>query len=65
VTNTSATIRLASRLGVTQLVVVEDAGHEIVIERDDLRASFWVAFDRFVTGSASKSFPPEMTSGAA
>jgi lysophospholipase len=65
VTDTSATIRLASRLGVAQLVVIEGARHEILIERDDLRANFWAAFDRFVAGSASKSSRPEMTPGEA
>jgi lysophospholipase len=63
VTDTSATMRLASRLGVARLVVIEGAQHEILIERDVLRATFWAAFDQFVAGSASKSSQPEMTPG--
>jgi lysophospholipase len=52
VTDTSATIRLASRLGAA-LVVIDGAQHEILIERDVLRAKFCAAFDEFVAGSAS------------
>jgi lysophospholipase len=63
VTDTSATMRLASRLGVARLVVIEGAQHEILIERDVLRATFWAAFDQFVAGFASKSSQPEMTPG--
>jgi lysophospholipase len=64
VTDTPATLRLASRLGVDRTVVIEGAEHEILIERDDLRAKFWAAFDHFVAGSAPKSSQPEMTTGA-
>jgi lysophospholipase len=63
VTDTSATIRFAARLGVAKLVVIEGARHEILIERDPFRAKFWAAFDRFVAGSASKPSRPEMTPG--
>jgi lysophospholipase len=63
VTDTSATIRLASRLGAARLVVIEGAQHEILIERDVLRAKFWTAFDQFVAGAVSKSSQPEMTPG--
>jgi lysophospholipase len=61
VTDTSATVRLASRLRPTRIVVIEGAQHEILIERDALRAKFWDAFDQFVVGSASKPSQPEMT----
>ena len=63
VIDTSATIRLASRLGVARLVVIEGAQHEILIERDVLRAKFWTAFDRFVADTVSKPSRPEMTPG--
>ncbi len=56
VTDTSATMRLASRLGAA-LVVIDGAQHEILIERDVLRAKFWAAFDEFVAGSASNPSP--------
>jgi lysophospholipase len=64
VTDTSATMRFASRLGVARIVVIEGAQHEILIERDVLRAKFWAAFDEFAVGSGSRSDQPEMTSGA-
>ena len=57
VTDTDAAKRLASRLKAAQIVVIDGAKHEILIERDDFRAQFWTAFDRFVPGSASK--PPQ------
>ena len=63
VTDTSATMRFASRLGAARIVVIEGAQHEILIERDVVRAKFWAAFDQFVAGSASKSSQPEMTRG--
>ena len=51
VTDTSATIRLASRLGAA-LAVIDGAPHEILIERAVLRAKFCAAFE-FVAGSGS------------
>jgi lysophospholipase len=63
VTDTSATMRLASRVGVARVVVIEGAQDEILIERDVLRAKFWSAFDEFVAGVASKSARSEMTPG--
>ena len=63
VTDTSATMRLASRLGAARVVVIEGAQHEILIERDVVRAKFWAAFDQFAAGFASKSSQPEMTRG--
>src|SRR5208282_2012306 len=38
VTDTFATRRLASRLGMARMVVIEGAQHEILIERDAVRA---------------------------
>ncbi len=61
VTDTSATIRLASRLGAARLVIIDGAKHEILIERDVLRARFWAAFDQFLASPSSTR--PEMTSG--
>jgi lysophospholipase len=63
VTDTSATIRFASRLGAARLVVIDGAEHEILIERDVLRAKFWAAFDQFVARPPSKPSQPQMTSG--
>ncbi len=44
--------RFATRLKVGHLVVVPHARHEILMERDVLRAQFWAAFDAFVPGTA-------------
>ncbi len=63
VTDTCATRLLASRLAAARVVVIEGAQHEILIERDVVRAKSWAAFDQFVAGSTSKSSQPEMTSG--
>lgn len=38
----------ASRLPRGELVEIGDARHEILKERDELRAAFWAAFDRFM-----------------
>jgi lysophospholipase len=51
VTDTAAAERFASRLPSGGIVVIDGAEHEIMIERDALRAQFWSAFDRFVPGS--------------
>ncbi|GMV63869.1 MAG: hypothetical protein AMXMBFR74_30360 [Parvibaculum sp.] len=40
----------ASHLPQATRVVVPEAGHEILIERDPARAVFWEAFDKFVEG---------------
>ena len=32
-----------------RLVRIEDARHEILVERDDLRGQFWAAFDQFLS----------------
>ena len=58
VTDTAATERFALRLGGARIVVIDGAQHEILIERDVLRAQFWTAFDRFVPGSSSKPYQP-------
>jgi lysophospholipase len=63
VTDTYAAKRLASRLGIARMVVIEGAQHEILIERDVVRATFWAVFDQFVAGSASKSSHAAMTPG--
>src|SRR5271157_1058164 len=59
VTDTAAAERFALRLGEARIVVIDGAQHEILIERDVLRAQFWSAFDRFVPGSSSKPCQPK------
>ena len=51
VTDTAAAERFASRLRAGNLIVIDGARHEIMIERDVVRAQFWAAFDQFVPGS--------------
>jgi lysophospholipase len=63
VTDTIATRLFASRLEAAHIVVIEGAQHEILIERDAVRAKFWAAFDRFVADSAPTSSRPVMTPG--
>ncbi|MBL8572576.1 MAG: alpha/beta hydrolase [Hyphomicrobiaceae bacterium] len=44
-------LRLARRL------IIPGARHEILMERDSLRAQFWAAFDAFVPGEPNNSAP--------
>jgi lysophospholipase len=48
---TRATERFATMLKGGGLIVVPGAKHEILMERDPIRAQFWAAFDAFVPGS--------------
>jgi lysophospholipase len=63
VTDTAATARFALRLGNARIVVIDGAQHEILIERDVLRAQFWTAFDGCVPGSSAKPVSAGMTPG--
>ena len=51
VVTTRAVERLVARLRATSLVIVPDARHEILMERDSLRQQFWAAFDAFIPGT--------------
>jgi lysophospholipase len=42
--------RFATRLKVGRLIVIPDSRHEILMERDHVRAQFWAAFDAFIPG---------------
>jgi lysophospholipase len=42
--------RFATRLKVGRLIVIPDSQHEILMERDHIRAQFWAAFDAFIPG---------------
>jgi lysophospholipase len=42
--------RFATRLKVGRLIVLPDAQHEVLMERDHIRAQFWAAFDAFIPG---------------
>ncbi|GAC1330404.1 MAG: alpha/beta hydrolase [Beijerinckiaceae bacterium] len=42
--------RFATRLKVGRLIVIPEARHEILMERDAIREQFWAAFDAFIPG---------------
>ena len=50
VTDARAAERFASRLRAGRTVIVEGAGHELMVERDVFRDQFFAAFDAFVPG---------------
>jgi len=62
VTDTAAAEKFAARLRAGQMIVIEGAQHEILIERDVFRRQFWAAFDQFVPGSAAKAPQPASAS---
>jgi len=51
--STHAAEKFAIRLRAGALMMIPGSEHEILIERDAIRAQFWAAFDAFVPGSAS------------
>mgnify|MGYP000122486196 CR=1 FL=1 len=48
ITDTQATKRFVSYLKEGRLIELNDAAHEILLERDALRQAFWQAFDEFM-----------------
>ncbi len=52
IASTTATERFAVRLRAGSHLVIPGARHEILMERDIIRAQFWAAFDAFVPGSS-------------
>ena len=52
ITETEACREFARRIANVSCVVIDDANHEILMERDLLRAQFWAAFDSFITDHA-------------
>ena len=52
VCGTAVTERFAARLKAGHILVLPDARHEILSERDAIRQDFWAAFDAFMPGSA-------------
>jgi lysophospholipase len=47
---TSATRAFAARLPNAEYLEIAGAGHEILAERNEIRAQFWAAFDAFLSG---------------
>jgi lysophospholipase len=52
VCGTAVTERFAARMKAGHLLVLPDARHEILSEREAIRQDFWAAFDAFMPGSA-------------
>lgn len=59
VTVTAAAERFAARLRGGRALILPDAEHEILMERDSVREVFWAAFDAFVPGSLEQTGPGE------
>ncbi len=55
VVSTPATERFAARLKAGRALIIPTARHEILMERDEIRAQFWAAFDAFVPGEAGRA----------
>ncbi|BAQ45701.1 alpha/beta hydrolase [Methylobacterium ajmalii] len=53
VCSTPAAERFAARLAAGRTITLRGARHEILMERDAIRAQFWAAFDAFVPGTAA------------
>ena len=50
----------AHRLKAGHLITLPGARHEILMERDRMRASFWAAFDAFIPGSRVRAAAPRV-----
>jgi lysophospholipase len=55
---TPAIERFAARLKAGHAIVLSGARHEILMERDTIRADFWAAFDAFIPGTPNPILPP-------
>ena len=55
---TPAIERFAARLKAGHAIVLPVARHEILMERDTIRADFWAAFDAFIPGTPDPVFEP-------
>jgi lysophospholipase len=53
---TPAIERFAARLKAGHAIVIPGARHEIMMERDVIRAEFWAAFDAFIPGTPDPVF---------
>lgn len=55
VVSTVATARFANRLKAGRMILLPTSRHEILQERDEIRAQFWAAFDAFVPGGREEA----------
>lgn len=67
VVDSAAAEAFASRLKIGRCITLSRARHEILIERDPIRAQFWAAFDAFIPGSLAGTdpFAASLSCGAA
>ncbi len=54
VTDSFAAERFCARVKIARLIWMPGARHEILMERDTIRARFWAGFDAFVPGSVQE-----------
>jgi lysophospholipase len=52
--DTAATERLAIKLKAGRCITIPDARHQVIMEREEILAQFWAAFDAFVPGETSQ-----------
>ncbi|HET6379223.1 MAG TPA: alpha/beta hydrolase [Methylocella sp.] len=57
--DTAAAEEFARRLKTGTCITLEQARHEILMERDAVRAQFWAAFDAFIPGEGAASSASE------
>ena len=53
--STAATAKFATLLKAGRMVLLPTARHEILQERDEIRAQFWAAFDAFTPGGREEA----------
>lgn len=61
VVSTPAIERLAMRLKTGRAIVLPGAQHELLMEQDEIRDSFFAAFDAFIPGSAAEFAPQPLS----
>ncbi len=49
--------KIAARHPLISRVLIDEARHEILMERDELRGRYWLAFDEFVEAALARSQP--------
>lgn len=54
VVDSQASERFAAGLQAGRQILIANARHEILIERDEIRAQFWAAFDAFIPGTTGE-----------
>jgi lysophospholipase len=57
VTYTPETERFCRHLPDARFVIIEDAGHELLMETDEIRAQVWAEFDRFMAERFDEAAP--------